>query len=158
MAHSESSNSARLPSESGEIWITTRTGIEKSAGRAPSNCLRAETPPDETPMATALNCLSLLFRIPFPIDLHPRCERLIALGNFTAFQTLLRTQAEKTTRNKTAVKKSQDPILKRLLEINHDIAAQNQVHLTEICVHRQIVSCKDNIFTQGGTQNGVVIA
>src|SRR5512133_3697425 len=111
MAHSESSNSARLPSESGETWITTRTGIEKSAGSAPSKCLRAETPPDETPMATALNCLALLFPIPFPIDLHPWCDRLIVLGNFTAVQTLLRPQTEKTTRNKTAVEKSQDPVL-----------------------------------------------
>src|SRR6185369_14359116 len=104
MAQRVSSSTASPSSESGVIWVTTRTGIGKSAGNAPKTILSAETPPVETPITTALNALSLLFCITLPIDLRPWFDFFILVGDPAMVQALLCAEAEKTTRPQTAVK------------------------------------------------------
>src|SRR5215208_3415544 len=139
---------------------TMTTGIGKSAGSALAMVLSALSPPHDAPMTitprTAPRSSSGISPH-LAVDLVRHAERLEAVLVLGELERLLAPQPEDPERRQALVEQPVHPLLERAVEVDQDVAAEDDVALGERAVRHQVVLREDDVLEQRRPEEGAVV-
>src|SRR5947209_20220638 len=144
---------ARWPgADSTERCWAIAIGGSKSSGSAASTRSSATRPPQEAPMTTS----SYRISVHLAVELLLRVELRVAVLLAAEADRLLAAEREDAERLEALVEERLDAVLERLAEIDHHVAADDQVELVEGAVRDEVVLGEHDVVDQRAVEAGGV--
>src|SRR5436190_9047299 len=126
-------------------WATT-TAASRSAGSPCSRIRSASSPPHDVPIATTSRPVTGLFDP--PVELLLSIELVVAGLELGEADRLLVTEAQDPEPCKALVEQAMDVVLEGPVEVDHHVAAEDDVELLERAVLDEVVLGPDDVLRQ----------